>query len=122
MINHFLRQRITLVLTLIVCSTAVFAQKEVRTYYDDKKEKIQEIYFVSPKDAQRYVGKYQRFYESGGIMVEGNFEDGEKTGEFTEYHESGALARKITYVNGMRHGPVQVFDEDGKKFQTAYYQ
>src|SRR5690606_32296421 len=59
------------------------------------------------------------FYESGGIMVEGNFEGGEKTGEFTEYHESGALARKITYVTGMRHGPVQVFDGDGKKCQTA---
>jgi antitoxin component YwqK of YwqJK toxin-antitoxin module len=96
------------------------AQKEVRTYYDAQKKHLQEVYFVSKEDEQRYIGKYQRYYENGTLMLEGNFDNGEKSGLFTEYHESGKLARKLNYVNGMRHGAVQVFDEDGKSFQKAY--
>ena len=115
-------RRASVVFVIATSSTLAFAQKEMRTYYDDKKQHIQEIFFVAKEDEQKYVGKYQRFYESGGIMLEGNFEDGEKSGLFTEYHENGRPARKLTYVNGMRHGTVQIFDEDGKPFQKAYYQ
>src|SRR6187431_1257026 len=117
----FLRPAL-IVFVFACCSTLAFAQKEMRTYYDDKKQHIQEIFFVSREDEQKYVGKYQRFYESGGIMLEGSFEDGEKSGVFIEYHENGKPARSLNYVNGMRHGAVKVFDEDGKPFQKAYYQ
>src|SRR5687768_7893179 len=92
------------------------AQKEMRTYYDDKKQHLQEIFFVEKENEQEYIGKYQRFYESGGVMLEGNFEEGEKSGVFIEYHENGKPARRMSYVNGLRHGPVQIFDEDGKPF------
>ena len=78
-LRDFLR-RASIVVVIASCSTLAFAQKEMRTYYDDKKQHIQEIFFVSKEDEQKYVGKYQRFYASGGIMLEGNFEDGEKSG------------------------------------------
>jgi antitoxin component YwqK of YwqJK toxin-antitoxin module len=77
------------------------AQKEMRTYYDNKKQHIQEIFFVEKENEQEYIGKYQRFYESGGVMLEGNFEEGEKAGVFTEYHENGKPARRMSYVNGL---------------------
>ncbi|HEX6226498.1 MAG TPA: toxin-antitoxin system YwqK family antitoxin, partial [Chryseolinea sp.] len=122
--NMFSSYRIWILLPFLIsfCATHAVAQKEMRTYYEGKKKQVQEIFFVSNEDEQKYVGKYQRFYESGGIMLEGNFEDGEKSGVFTEYHENGKPARSINYVNGMRHGAVNVFDEDGKPFQKAYYQ
>ena len=99
-----------------------FAQREVRTYHDPQKKNLQEIYFVSPDDENKFVGKYLRYYPNGKVMVEGNFDDGIKSGVFIEYHENGTPARKLTYVNGLRHGPVQVYDEEGKPHQKAYYQ
>ena len=52
-------------------------------------------------------------------MVDGTFnDDGDKDGLFTEYHDNGKVARKITFVNGLRHGVVQIYDEDGKPFES----
>src|SRR5688572_1818381 len=91
--------------------TTVFAQREVRTYYDQQKTKLQEVYFTSRDDDEKYIGRYQRYYQNGNLMVDGTFDDGKKSGLFTEYHENGKMARKLSYVNGLRHGAVQVFDE-----------
>src|SRR5688572_25913224 len=91
----------------------VLGQKQVRTYYDSQKSKVQEEYYVAG-DNETLAGTYKRFYENGKVMLEGNFEDGEKSGLFTEFHENGNLARKISFVNGMRHGVVEVFNEEGR--------
>jgi hypothetical protein len=88
---------ISILLTLWV--TSAFAQREVRTYFDQQKRKPQEIYFTSREDDQKFVGRYQRYYENGNLMVDGNFDDGKKSGAFTEYHENGKIARKLSYVN-----------------------
>src|SRR5215203_283649 len=98
-----LRLTLSVLLLLPLCAQA---QREVRTYHDPQKQNIQELYFVSNDDDTRFVGKYLRYYPNGNVMVEGNFEDGIKSGMFTEYHENGTPARKLTYVNGLRHGPV----------------
>src|SRR5436190_11636401 len=98
-----------------------FSQKEVRTYYDAQKNHIQEDYFVSLQDNSIINGKYKRYYENGNLMIDGNFDDGNKSGLFTEFHENGKISRKISYVNGLRHGAVQVFNEDGESLQKAYY-
>src|SRR5690606_16098035 len=97
------------------------AQKEVRTYYDPQKEHLQEIYFVEA-DNETYTGRYQRYYESGGLMVDGNFSDGKKSGDFIECHENGKQARILTYVSGLRHGPVKVYNEDGAPAPQALMQ
>src|SRR5689334_13749175 len=110
------------VLLLSSAITTAFAQKEVRTYYDPQKTKIQEVYHIDPKNPDEIVGKYQRYYENGTVMLEGSFEDGEKSGLFVEYHENGKPARKLSYINGLRHGRVEVFNDDGKPVQKAYYQ
>ena len=111
---------ISLLLVLFL-PMALRAQKEVRHYYDPQKQKIREVYQVGP-DNETYVGKYRSFYENGNVMIEGNFEDGEKSGPFTEYHENGTVARKLNYVNGVRHGAVEVYDEQGKSIQNAWYE
>src|SRR5690349_16025010 len=114
-----MKKLILYTLIMFVASFA-FGQKEVRKYYDPQKKVIQEIYFVANDDPDRMVGHYQRFYETGHVMVDGSFDDGRKSGVFTEYHENGTPARKITYVNGLRHGRVEVFNEEGKSVQKAY--
>src|SRR5688572_27297367 len=95
---------------LVLIPLHVFSQKEVKTYYDQQKQHIQEVYTTAQEDDQKIVGKYMRYYENGNVMVEGNFDDGIKSGLFTEYHENGKLARKLHFVNGLRHGAVEVFN------------
>ena len=74
-------RRFSLIL-LILLPFFVHAQKVVRKYYDPEKQKLQEQYQVLP-DNETLTGKYQRFYENGKVMLEGNFDDGEKSGLFT---------------------------------------
>lgn len=81
-----------------------------------------EIYSVAPDNAEKFEGRYIRYYPNGNPALEGFFVNGKKSGVFTEYHENGIPSRKITYVNGMRHGPVEIYDENGKKIQKAFYQ
>src|SRR3954469_20435135 len=96
---------------LIIPALAAFGQKEVRTWYDQQKNHVQEKYFVSPENDEIIVGEYNRYYENGNTMVNGTFDNGVKNGLFTEYHENGKVARKINYVNGLRHGKVEVFND-----------
>ena len=102
-------------------SFSVRAQKEIKTYYDDSKSRLNEDYFVID-DNQTMEGKYRRYFPNGKLAMEGTFVNGVRSGTFYEYHENGTLIRKINYENGMRHGQVEVFDEKGKPIQTAFYQ
>ena|SRR5688572_26238256 len=108
---------------LFALPAVAFSQQEVRTYYDSLgKRHLQEVYYVAKDDPEKLVGKYVRYYRSGPVMVEGNFDDGNKSGPFTEYFENGKPARKVSFVNGMRHGPVEIFNDTGVPVQKAYYQ
>src|SRR5690606_29470104 len=118
--TYFFMTRLILSLLFAALVFPVAAQREVRTYYDPAKEHVEEIYYVEA-DNETFTGPYKRYYESGGLMVEGSFEDGMKSGIFVEYYENGQRARELTYVSGVREGPVQVFDEEGNPVQQAYY-
>src|SRR5690348_9619313 len=107
-------------LPLIFISLNLFAQKEVRTYYDPMHMQVEEDYFV--REDNQMEGKYRKYFPSGRLSIEGTFVNGLRSGTFYEYHPNGTLIRKINYENGMRHGRVDVFDEKGKPIQTAYYQ
>jgi antitoxin component YwqK of YwqJK toxin-antitoxin module len=96
--------RILMIFVGLLSSLTALAQKEVRTYYDPQKEKPQEIYFVLPKNESKKVGKYLRFYENGNVMIEGNYEDGLKSGFFLEHHENGKPARSLVSWNAPRSG------------------
>src|SRR5688500_12766110 len=63
----------------VIATLSAYGQKEVRTFHDPQKKKVQENYFVSPDDNTTIVGKYKRYYENGNLMMEGNFEEGKKS-------------------------------------------
>ncbi|MFY7945012.1 MAG: hypothetical protein ACOVNZ_10530, partial [Crocinitomicaceae bacterium] len=62
--------RISLIATLLLISTLLFAQKEVKTFYDPMKRQLQEHYFVAD-DNQTMDGKYKRYFPNGKINIEG---------------------------------------------------
>ncbi|MFN7792763.1 MAG: toxin-antitoxin system YwqK family antitoxin, partial [Cyclobacteriaceae bacterium] len=86
---------------LLLLSSQLYSQKEVKTYYDPAKKQVQEQYFVSA-DNQSIEGKYKKFFPNGKIYIEGTFVNGVRSGTFYEYHQNGNLIRKISYEDGLR--------------------
>ena len=62
-----------LVWLLVLIPLHVFSQKEVKTYYDQQKKRIQEVYTTAKEDDQKIVGKYLRYYENGNVMGESQY-------------------------------------------------
>src|SRR5882672_7992624 len=92
-------------LLLTALAVSATAQKQVRTFYDPGQRRPHEEYMVSIADNETLNGKYKRYFPDGKTEIEGTFIDGKRSGVFYEYHENGTLLRKISYVNGLRHGP-----------------
>jgi antitoxin component YwqK of YwqJK toxin-antitoxin module len=52
------------------------------------------------------------YYESGDLMCEIPYVNGERHGIAKEYYESGALEWEIPYVNEKEHGVEKHYDSD----------
>ncbi|MEM8866129.1 MAG: toxin-antitoxin system YwqK family antitoxin [Planctomycetota bacterium] len=58
-------------------------------------------------------GFYREYYQSGELFVDGAFELGVRTGDWTYYHENGEVAKKLSFVDGEPDGSVEVRRADG---------
>lgn len=109
--------------------------KEVKTYHDEEKTKLNEHCFIDERGMLQ--GSYKRYYENGQLHVkctyrndriEGLYEeyydnkqlfvkytyrDGEMNGPCEYYHKNGQLEVKCTYKNGEMNGPYEAHYEDG---------
>ena len=57
---------------IIYSSLFCYGQKEVKTYYDRAKKRVEEHYFVSNEN-QAMEGKYKRYFPNGKLALEGTF-------------------------------------------------
>ena len=55
----------------------------------------------------------QKFFPNGKVMMEGNYDRGDKEGEWKSYHGSGELHIHCFYKNDWINGPYQRFHEKG---------
>ena len=55
----------------------------------------------------------QKFFPNGKVMMEGNYDRGNKEGEWKSYHESGELQNRGVYKNDWFDGLYQRFHENG---------
>ncbi len=107
---------------VLFCTSPLLAQKkQVKVYYDGAKKKIQEDYYVLEENDQVLDGPYKRYYTNGKLEMEGAYKNGNRSGAFIDIFPSGTVQRKISYLDGMRHGPVEVYDETGTPIQKALY-
>lgn len=106
---------------VLVCTTFTsFAQKEVRTYYDNS-DVLKEVYFVNQDNTDILEGKYIMYHPNQVIATEGAFEGGYKNGIFRQYYSNGEVQRIVEYKNGLRDGQVKVFNTKGSIIQSAVY-
>lgn len=63
------------------------------SYYDNDSSKIKEII---PVQFDKITGKYYKFYESGVLEEEGEYESGKKIKVWIEYYDGGNRRKKVT--------------------------
>lgn len=66
-------------------------------------------------------GSYKEYYESGKLFVEGAFKLGVRVGGWTFYHENGQVAKKVTYIDGLPDGKVEIRRVDGTLSYSREY-
>jgi uncharacterized protein len=76
------------------------------------------------------VGKYNEYYGKTGVpigidptqlFIDGQFENGKKTGQWVTFYEYGELAAREFYVNGLQEGPYLEYAPDGSIITEATY-
>ncbi len=73
---------------------------QVIMYYPGTRKKLLDCHY---KDS-RLHGKYQKYFNNGGIMEDGHYEEGRKHGFYSYYTPEGFVHEQGTYVNGRREG------------------
>ncbi len=52
---------------------------------------------------------------------EGSYLDDKKSGTWLTYYESGKIMTEIPFVNGQRHGTARAYNKEGKIVETLTY-
>src|SRR5690554_3978617 len=86
----------------------------VRFFYDDhyylvdKECEFKAIERVGRYDFQQqvFIGGFADFDNHGRLILEGNYVDGRKEGNFKAYHPNGQLKWQTSYVQGDPRGPL----------------
>ena len=78
------------------------------------------ISYQSKKQEVKH-GLYQRFGRNGKLDLTGQYEEGERIGEWEYFHANGETSAKGSYKNGVREGVWQSWDEKGKLDEEKFY-
>jgi antitoxin component YwqK of YwqJK toxin-antitoxin module len=93
-------------------------ERTIIDYYDPEtkeKPKTERLVARYSDDSLVNAGAYREFYEDGQVFVEGQYSEGNATGEWTYYHPNGEVAKKVNFVAGQPDGVVELFRADGTK-------
>src|SRR5690348_11327565 len=72
-----------------------------QTWYDDAKQHIKEEYqYIAKNGTEIKKGYYKKFYDSGELMQEAAYTQGELTDTAKAYYKSGKLYELATFVKG----------------------
>lgn len=105
-------------IVFILCflfSLNLFPQgKEVRKYYDDENEHLEERYFVKDLQPSVLYGDYESYYISGQLKSKGQYIDDESFGLWQYYYENGNLKMKGQLKDNSNYGKWTYYYENGK--------
>ena len=90
----------------------------VRTYYDLKKTKLKEEYFIN---AGKKEGIYKEYYENGQLCVEVNYINGTMNGIYKLYYENGQLWEEMNYIDGKINGIFKSYYSNGQLMEEVNY-
>ncbi len=65
-------------------------------------------------------GSYKR-YDFDGVITEGEYVLGRKTGHWTNYYSNGQIKNEGVYVNGHKNGAWKYYNSKGKLLNTHFF-
>ncbi|MEN8794265.1 MAG: toxin-antitoxin system YwqK family antitoxin [Flavobacteriales bacterium] len=86
--------------------------------FDQGQPKILEVMFYSNGELD---GEYQKYYQNGKLLLEGNNELGRKKGKWTTYYPTGKKRTEIYYKRGVKNGYVMNYDGNGQLTTKQYF-
>ncbi len=67
-------------------------------------------------------GMWREYYdETGTVSIEENYRHGIPHGPFRSFYPSGLLFSKGQFVDGLREGYFNIYDEQGKNIKNIYF-
>ena len=110
-----------LLVTLFLCSTSCSPKLEeevVLTWPDNTPQKVN---FYQPTGEKRMKVREVKYYESGKKEMEGEFENGRKSGKWTSWFENGQKQSEGFFKEDLRDGKALVYRENGFTYYEGYY-
>lgn len=93
---------ITISLVTFLMSCGGKLTEKVEENYPNDKPKI--VGFYETNDSKEVKVQEKEFYENGKVKMEGELEDGKRTGVWKAYYEDGTLWSEGKFVAGERNG------------------
>ena len=87
---------------------------EIRTFHDEDKVLIKEIYFIDDSTTTRLTGPYKSYYINGTLEKEGFYKDNYPDSLWSYYYESGQIKMRGLLKDGSNHGLWEYYFENGK--------
>jgi antitoxin component YwqK of YwqJK toxin-antitoxin module len=101
-------------------------QKET-AYEDDLQVGVEKTYFEDGKlasliqyKAGKIDGEYKKWNEHGILVFEGEYRDGLRHGKINKYYDDGRPHLLQTFVEDKIHGIKRSYDLDGKLSESKY--
>jgi len=66
-------------------------------------------------------GPYERRDETGTLLVEGKYADGQRVGTWQHHYPSGELKATFGYEQGKKNGPFEILRPNGRPYVTGNY-
>lgn len=96
-----------------------YGQELVRTFYDEEKRIVREVYRKVNGVAE---GEYKLFYEEGSLAVLGQLSNDKKEGLFIDFFPNTQdTLRIIHYENNLKQGPSRNYYQSGEISQELHY-
>ncbi|MCG8307991.1 MAG: membrane-binding protein [Cytophagales bacterium] len=110
----FIYRTILLKTILILLAESSFSQPvEIRTYYDDQKSVIKEIYYIDDSSSAVLCGAYTSYFMNGAKEKQGFYKDNFPDSAWTYYYENGQVKMKGMLHYGSSHGLWEYYYENG---------
>ena len=99
----------------VLISLQSFSQPiEIRTYHDEQKTVIKEIYYLNDSSSAKLCGPYTSYYINGAKETEGFYKNNYPDSTWTYYYENGQIKMRGLLREGSSHGLWEYFYENGK--------
>lgn len=103
----FMHVALLLLLAIVGCSGEFESKAPLKV-------ELKDGIYVDIRSGEPYTGIYKEFYDSGEILSEVQFKDGQKNGKFTKWWKNGKRQREGGYKAGALSGRVLSWYESGK--------